>query len=850
MIQSELLSNLNESEEIITNLSSHAKLLIATDFDGTISEFTENPEDSVLDPLARIALRKLSELPNTFVAVISGRKLSDLALRFRELERVRLVGSHGHEFDVDQVSSMSQEMKLILERSIHIIQESVKRCPGSSIETKPHGAVFHFRSLKTEPTQELQLLRENLSKLGQGIVREGNKILEYSVVETDKGDALSRIKEQILPTITLYIGDDVTDEAAFAKMAASDISIKVGNDPSLATYRLSSSSQAIHLLVLLAEKRSEWLRAASTEPIDSHFFLSDLRTAALVDQRGSLTWLCVPRIDGVPLFGSLVGGPGAGHFRIYAEDGIGKQDYLDNTLISKTDFGSISLTDFFDCSDGRTYQRAGRSDLVRIIEGTGLVFFEYAPKLNFGRVRTRMYKIADGLRLECGQQQVILHAPGVEWSIFREGMHDLARAQASLKSSRIVCTLLMGTGSAVTAMQTCDEELSQTKRFWEGWLNTLRLPNSYSKLVSRSALVLRGLCYGPSGAIAAAATTSLPETLGGVRNWDYRYCWPRDASMAASALLRLNAPGPAIRLLDWLIGIILDNDEPDQFLAPLYTVTGRVVIGEAEVPEATGYSGSRPVRIGNLAADQLQLDSLGPIAQLMHELVQSKATLTSEHFNLAERLVHLVASRWSETDSGIWEVRGAQRHFVHSKLMCWYTVECCASVAHYLGIERPEWLELAAQIRAEIENKGFNKELNSYVAAYDLNEADSALLWIILAGFHPPDHSRSLGTLNFILERLVHNDCVYRYHFDDALQGQEGEFIICRCWLIEVLAMMKKEEEAKRFLDVMLSRMSNLGLLAEQWDSKHRVALGNYPQAYSHIGLINAVCALEKVNKD
>lgn len=838
------MSTTQLSPEIIERISTSARLLLASDFDGTISNFCNDPAEASLDPIARVALRKLSELPNTVVAVISGRSLIDLTNKFQNIESVRLVGSHGYEFDLNQVIQLSKMEKDLLKKATLIVEAAVRKSSATRMEIKPHGVAFHFRERNLVPTEVIQSIKKELSQLGAGILREGKMVLEFCIVTTNKGQALSRIQEQVSPTISVFIGDDLTDEAAFEQMGPLDISIKVGQGETSAKYRIDSIADAIQFLAQISQRRLDWISKSPSIPIDQHLFISDLRTCGLVDRCGTISWLCTPRIDGTPLFASLVGGAGAGHFTIRGE-GIGKQEYLLNSLVGRTTFNNLSITDFFDCGAGRTYQRAGRSDLVRIVRGTGKVEIEFAPKFNFGRVPTRIISFDGGLKIECGQQTHVLLSAGCTWQIQGEGGHDVARSQITLSNQSINFMFLLGTGSIVPPLRSADEMLTDTEKFWEGWLATLKLPKNNSQLVALSALVLRGLFYGPTGAIAAAATTSLPERIGGVRNWDYRYCWPRDACLSASALLSLNATGPAMRLLDWILEVVNYSAEGN-FLSPLYTVTGRSVPGEAEISEAFGYLNSRPVRIGNLAAEQLQLDALGPIAELMKKLAQNGISLTSEHHQLADRLVTLVQARWKDKDSGIWEVRGVQRHFVHSKLMCWYTLVCCAEVSNYLGINRPDWIKLADEIRLQIEDLGFDQKLNSYVAAYDLKEADAALLWIILSGFHPPDHPRSLGTLNYIMDNLVHNDSVYRYHFDDALQGQEGEFIICRCWLIEVLAMVGRHAQARAMFEQMLSRIGTIGLLSEQWDQSQNQALGNYPQAYSHLGLINAACALDR----
>ncbi len=580
--------------------------------------------------------------------------------------------------------------------------------------------------------------------------------------------------------------------------------------------------------------------------IDHHLFLSDLRTVALLDDRGSVVWMCIPRMDGVPLFGSLLGGESLGSFSITPENTKSNlpvtQAYLAGTCVSRTSFGSVVITDFLDCGGGRPFQRSGRSDLLRMLEGNEAVRVRFAPKLDFGRISTRIVSLDGGLRVHCGQYLVTLRSPGVSWNIERVGAHDEAEA-VFIPGKGVVLELSVGTCMLEAKGPSAIVRLRRTESFWRAWCHTLSVPPIASELVSRSAITLRALCYGPTGAIAAAATTSLPECIGGVRNWDYRFCWPRDAAFSANALLRLGSSGPGMRLLDWLLALFEECGEED-FLRPVYTLSGRYIFGEAEIAEASGYKASQPVRVGNLAAQQLQLDSLGPIAQLLGALARSGAALSPEHCELAERMVGLVEHRWRDPDHGIWEVRTEQRHFVHSKLMCWFTVSESLAVAEYLGLEKPEWRRLMNEIRIDIETQGFNQQHGAYTAAYDGADADAALLWVVLTGFHAVDDPRCVGTVKFVMDRLLRDEAVYRYHYDDALEGAEGTFHICTGWLIEALVMMGRRTEAQSLFERLCQRAGPAGLMAEQWDPKEGMALGNFPQAYSHLALINSACAM------
>ena len=827
----------------LQGLASESVLLVASDFDGTLSEFTEEPEKAALVPIAQVALRKLSELPNTHVVVISGRGLSDLYDKFEHLPRVVLVGSHGHEFDLDPIGLLTDQQKECLQRARDILLEGCKRSPHTRVEEKPHGVVFHYRGVEPEPTGVVQELSEALSEIPVGVIRHGNKVLEYSPVDTNKGDALIALQNRVAATRVVFIGDDVTDEAGFSALTSDNITVKVGPGETAARFRLNSCQDVAQFLAMLSEQRAAAANRGHAVLIDRHVFISDMRAAALIDENATVVWLCAPRFDSAPVFGQLVGGSNAGCFSI----STGRQfrsEWIDRSLIVQHTDGQVVVTDFFDCSAGKPYRRAGRSDLIRIIEGSGVVQLEFAPRFDFGRVPTTIESVPGGLRIAGGNVFSVLESGAAQWKISREGAHDTARCVLNLTGERVALRFGVGTYNSNFQAVIDDEKLLESSKFvWSNWLSTLTLPKLNQDLVARSALTLRGLTYGPTGAILAAATTSLPESIEGVRNWDYRFCWPRDAALSASALVKLGATGPALRLLDWLIGI-LDSIDSGEFLSPLYTVVGQDVPSEAEVQEALGYLGSRPVRVGNLAAHQLQLDTLGPIAELMLNLVKCGAELTPEHLDLAERMVFLVERYWREPDSGIWEVRGERQHFTHSKLMCWYTVHSCIRVAEHLGFNKVNWVELEQNIRVEIEQIGFNSELDSYTVAYGVLEPDAALLWVLLAGFHAPDHPRSQGTLKYVYENLYREGSVLRYRFADALPGCEGEFVICRAWLIEALKMAGWDREAKLLYDEWLERIGALGLLSEEWHVSQGLALGNYPQAYSHLGFINATLAM------
>jgi GH15 family glucan-1,4-alpha-glucosidase len=356
--------------------------------------------------------------------------------------------------------------------------------------------------------------------------------------------------------------------------------------------------------------------------------------------------------------------------------------------------------------------------------------------------------------------------------------------------------------------------------------------------------MLRALCHGPTGALAAAGTTSLPEYLGGTRNWDYRYCWPRDAALAAAALLRIGNTGTAMRLLDWLLGVIDRCESPDR-LRPIYTVTGSDLGPEAEIGSLAGYAESRPVRIGNAAAQQVQLDVFGPITDLVASLAESGAAVSPDHWRITRAMVQAVEARWQEPDHGIWEIRGPRRHHVHSKVMCFHTVDRATVVQEFVvGKPNPAWIALRERIREDVLAHGFNEFAGAFTAEYGSKELDAASLQVGLVGLVDPEDDRFRRTVDAVDHELRRGPTVYRYLYNDGLPGREGGFHLCTAWLIESLVKLGRLPEAVRLFDELVSLVGPTGLLSEQYDPDIQMPLGNAPQAYSHLSIINCAVLL------
>jgi trehalose 6-phosphate phosphatase len=823
-------------------------LFVATDYDGTLAAIVDDPSQAVPVRESIVALRALATLGSTHAAVISGRSLADLAALSSLDGQVMLVGSHGSEFDQDFVRSLTRQQVELRQQVLDEMHRIAARDPQFRIETKPASVAFHYRNVAdTVADPAVQELLAGAATWAEVRVKAGKKVLELTVVDTSKGEAIDALRHRVGATAVVYFGDDVTDEDAFVRLHGPDVSVKVGDGVTAATYRISDPTEVARRLARLAGLREAWLAGAGAVPIERHAMLSDGRVMALVAPGARLAWMCAPRVDGPALFASLLGGESAGHFTIepVGESSPPQQHYDGNSLIVKNVWPRLTVTDFLDCSAGKPTQRAGRTDLIRQVEGRGEVRITFAPRPDFGRAPMRLVVRDSGLEIDDTIDPIVLRAPGVRWEIHDVCSHQTAVGTINLKGEPLRMELRYGTGSLREQQSILPQERYRlTKAYWESWADRLVLPRREAPLVRRSALALKGLCYGPSGGIAAAATTSLPEEIGGIRNWDYRYCWLRDGAMSAAALVKLGSFGEAMAFLDWMLGVI-DRAAAPERLMPLYTVTGHEVGAEAEIGELAGYAGSRPVRVGNAARGQVQLDVFGPIAELVWQLLLAEAPVSSEHWRLVEAMVHAVEARWHEPDHGIWEIRKPRRHHVHTKVMCWLAVDRGIRVSErFLDRRRPQWEALRDQIAADILANAWNEKAGAFTAAYEGEDLDAAALTIGLTGLVECTDPRFLATIGAIEGQLRMGPTVFRYLADDGLPGREGGFFICASWLVDALWKAGRHDEAEVLFESMIELAGPEGLLPEQYDPLLRRTLGNHPQAYSHIGLIENALTL------
>ncbi len=659
-----------------------------------------------------------------------------------------------------------------------------------------------------------------------------------------------------LPHTHILSGDPAQLEAARHQTGAASVVICSPRGVSVLadggkSVALAGAESTDAFLRMLVTRRKWWLAHRDLTPIVSHSLLSDQRTVALVDPSASIVWLCLPRIDSSAVFAALLADPTRGHFSVSpahptTPPTAPTQRYLDDSFVLQTAWGPLSVTDYLDCSAGRPYQRSGRSELIRLLEGPGVFRVVFRPRLDFGRAQTKLLAVPDGLEVDGWSDPAVLRSPGVQWTIEDDGKHQTATALIDTTAAPVALELRYGTASTAPSIVPEAARRDQTLRFWTGWVRTLNLPPLADEAVKRSALVIKALTHGPTGAIAAAATTSLPEHLGGIRNWDYRFCWVRDACMSAAALTRLGNTGIAMKMLDWIMELVEQIDTPER-LSPLYTVTGHHLGPEAEISELAGYAGSRPVRIGNAASTQVQLDVFGPIVDLVARVAEMGAPITPEHWRLVESMVNAVASRWTEPDHGIWEIRGPKRHHVHTKAMCWLAVDRGIVVAERaMGFKRPAWHDLRARISQDILARGLFPGSQALIGAYDVPSPDASTLLALISGVAQGNTQVARDTIDSVEKTLRRGPVVDRYRYDDALPGREGGWVICAYWLVECLHMVGRGAEAMALFDQVTALAGPTGLMSEEFEPDDGTWLGNFPQAYSHLGLIEAAVRVSR----
>ena len=580
--------------------------------------------------------------------------------------------------------------------------------------------------------------------------------------------------------------------------------------------------------------------------IEDYALLGDLQTAALVSTAGSIDWLCLPKFDSPACFAALLDTPDAGHWIVAPAAGgvCTRRRYVKDTLVLQTEWvsgdGTVRVIDFMP-------PRGHAPDVVRIIEGVhGSVVMRSELRLRFdyGLVVPWVRHHDDMVEAIAGPDRVRLRTPAPT-----RGKEMSTVSDFTVRAGDRVPFVLTWNPSHESPPKPVDAEhaLRDTLRFWTDWAhrgNPVHGP--YRDAIKRSLLTLKALTYHPTGGIVAAATTSLPELIGGTRNWDYRYCWLRDSTYTLQALISAGYLAEAKAWREWLLRAVAGDPAELQIM---YALDGTRRIPEAELPWLAGYENSRPVRTGNAASDQLQLDVWGEILDGLALARNAGISTHDDAWDMQVALMNHLEGTWDQPDNGLWEMRGPRRHFTHSKVLAWVAADRMASAvrAHHLYGPADRWEALGDTIHADVLAHGYNPDRNTFTQSYDAPGLDAALLMIPRVGFLPPDDSRVLGTIAAIQNELTEGGFVKRYETstsDDGLPGGEGLFLACSFWLVDALHLAGQQTEATQLFERLLALRNDVGLLSEEWDPHTGRQLGNTPQAFSHFPLVTSALQL------
>jgi GH15 family glucan-1,4-alpha-glucosidase len=584
--------------------------------------------------------------------------------------------------------------------------------------------------------------------------------------------------------------------------------------------------------------------------IEDYALIGDLHAAALIGRDGSLDWLCLPRFDSPACFAALLGGADAGHWQL-APQGAGvaaRRRYRGDTLILETEFdtagGAVRIVDFMP-------PRGEAADVVRIVEGiSGTVGMQTRLRLRFD-----YGSIVPWVRRD-EHDHAAVAGPDSVWLRTDVPMHHHDRTldgTFTVTAGQRIAFVLTHQLSHLPRPRFVQphDALGATERFWQEWIGRCSYTGPYADAVRRSLILLKALTYAPTGGIVAAATTSLPEQIGGPRNWDYRYCWLRDATFTLQALLGTGYVAEARAWREWLLRATA-GDPAD--LQIMYALDGTRRLTESTLDWLPGYEDSGPVRVGNAAAQQFQLDVWGEVLDGMHLAREAGIAATESGWDLQRALLDFLEGNWRQPDNGLWEVRGPRRHFVHSKVMAWAGIDRAITAVERHGLDGPvrQWRATRAQIHADVCDHGFDAERNTFTQFYGSDGVDAALLLIPRVGFLPYHDPRVTGTVEAVGKQLCTDGFLLRYqprHDDvDGLPGTEGAFLACTFWLADALHGMGRTDEARQLFERLLDLRNDVGLLSEEYDAAAGRQLGNTPQAFSHVGLVNTARHLSGAN--
>jgi len=585
--------------------------------------------------------------------------------------------------------------------------------------------------------------------------------------------------------------------------------------------------------------------------IEDYAMIGDLSTAALIGSDGSIDWLCWPRFDSDACFAALLGKPEHGRWLIRpkADSVRVTRGYRSNTLILETRFetdeGAATLIDFMP-------PRSVYANLIRIVKGErGRVVFhsELILRFAYGAIVPWVTRVDDTtIRGIAGPDMAVLRS-----FVGMRGENFKTVGDFSVAPGEEVPFVLSFARSHQALPEPVDvvERLAATEEFWTTWAGRNKIEGPWGEAVTRSLIVLKALTYAPTGGMAAAPSTSLPEFIGGSRNWDYRFCWLRDATLTLLALMNAGYYNEAQAWREWLLRAAAGSPRQIQIM---YGLRGERRLTEWQVPWLPGYENSQPVRIGNAAHDQLQLDIFGEVMDALHQAREGGLGVNEAGWAMQREFLLHLASIWHEPDEGLWEVRSGREHFTHSKAMAWLAFDRAIRSAEMFKLPGPvnEWREIRERIHADVCTRGFNAELGSFVRAYGSKELDASLLLLPVIGFLPPHDCRIAGTVAAIERRLMVKGLVLRYDSataSDGLPAGEGVFLACSFWLADAYLMLGRQDDALRLFDRLLSLRNDVGLLSEQYEPRTCRLVGNFPQAFSHLALVNTASNLAHVRK-
>jgi GH15 family glucan-1,4-alpha-glucosidase len=579
-----------------------------------------------------------------------------------------------------------------------------------------------------------------------------------------------------------------------------------------------------------------------SRPIEDYGLIGDLQTAALVSRGGSIDWLCFPAFDSGACFAALLGDEENGHWTVAPRSGgdATSRRYRGDTLVLESEWvtpdGTVRVIDFMP-------PRSQAPDVVRIVEGvSGRVEMRSTLRIRFdyGHIVPWVSRVDGRLRAVAGPDALWFASP-----VPTHGVDASTVADFAVSAGDRIGFVLTWRDSPAEAPRPVDPQLAlrDTEKYWQQWISRATPKGDYRDAVVRSLITLKALTYQPTGGIAAAATTSLPEQLGGARNWDYRYCWLRDATMTLDALVESGYRDEAKAWREWLLRAVAGDPKDMQIM---YGLDGRRRLVEYQLDWLAGYADSRPVRVGNAASEQLQLDVYGEVMDALEMAREAKLALDKDAWAFQQVVMEYLETHWSDPDNGIWEMRGDRQHFTHSRVMTWVAVDRAIRGVEHWQLDGPihRWKALRDQIRADVLKHGYDAGLGSFVQAYGSRDLDAALLLIPAVGFLPGDDPRVLGTIDAVQRELVSDGFVRRYVTHDAtsvdgLHGEEATFLVCTFWLADALSLAGRHDEARQTFERILALRNDLGLLSEEYDVRAQRQIGNYPQAYSHIGVVN-----------